>query len=256
MRACFSFLAPFCDAFIVSGYRVKDLFFVGLNERHQKKPLADIQPPVDAKRLDPGKHEADPRLVHADGVRITTVGNVNPEKGLEYFVEMARLLTQRHAGLFFVIVGELPTTQKRYERRLRRLITQYQLNNVAFYGPTDDVASVLKATDIFVCSSVTESGPMSVWEAMAMEKAIVSTDVGAVSTYIRDGENGFVVAVKDVQGLSDRVSVLTEDKELRFRLGRRARITAEENLDVGLCAEKHWRFYHQVLAGEPVAVES
>ncbi len=166
---------------------------------------------------------------------------------------MARLLTQRHAGLFFFIVGELPTTQKRYERRLRRLITQYQLNNVAFYGPTDDVASVLKATDIFVCSSVTESGPMSVWEAMAMEKAIVSTDVGAVSTYIRDGENGFVVAVKDVQGLSDRVSVLTEDKELRFRLGRRARITAEENLDVGLCAEKHWRFYHQVLAGEPVA---
>ena len=52
-----------------------------------------------------------------------------------------------------------------------------------------DEPSFLKSGDIFVYTSISESGPMAVWEAMAMGKPIVTTDVGSVSQYLKNEEN-------------------------------------------------------------------
>ena len=80
-----------------------------------------------------------------------------------------------------------------------------------------------------------------------MEKAIVSTDVGDVSRYLKDGVNGFIVPPKDVKALAEKVSILIEDEKLRVKFGKLARAVAVKELDVAICADKHRKFYLEVL---------
>ena len=78
---------------------------------------------------------------------------------------------------------------------------------------------LLKRFDIFICSSLSESGPMTLWEAMSMAKPIVSTDVGDVSHYVHDEENGFVVPIGDVDQLTNRILQLLNDEIICKRFG-------------------------------------
>jgi glycosyltransferase involved in cell wall biosynthesis len=112
----------------------------------------------------------------------------------------------------------------------------------------DDVPSFLQSGDIFVYTSISESGPGAVWEAMSMGKAIVTTDVGSVSQYIENGKSGFVVPVKDVEALTEKVELLLGDSALRQKMGAEARLVAEKYLDLRVAAEKHASFYRQILS--------
>lgn len=246
IRLIFNLLAPLCDGFIVTGSRVKELYLKG-NKILNGKNIIEIQAPVDTTIFNPENVHADNLIKNKRGLKIITVGNINPTKGLEYFIEMAEILNRQYDNLAFYIVGACFESQKIYFNKLIKLIKNLHINNVFYYGNSNNVNSCLKASDIFVCTSLNESGPMSVWEAMAMEKAIISFDVGHVSEYIKDGYNGFIVPQKDPLSLAEKVSVLIEDENLRIKFGKRAREIAVKELDIEICAEKHRQFYLEVL---------
>lgn len=236
--------ANYCDAFIAAGQRVKSYYF--RDPRLAGKPVRVINPPVDITHFDPGAVCEDQRLSKVQGLKIVTIGNINPTKGMEHFLQMAARLNQRYRGLNFFLVGPVFASQKKYSQKLKRLAQELDLNNLHFYGAAADVAPVLKSADIFVCTSLSESGPMTVFEAMSMAKPIVSTDVGDVSRFIRDGESGYVVPVGDAEILAAKVGLLIDDPQ-RGRFGQRARETAVRELDVIVCAKKHRQFYLEVM---------
>jgi len=246
IRILFNLLSLFsCDAFIVAGTRVKRYYLDG--KKGISRKTVEIQAPVDTLHFNPESVLPDDTIAHNPGITITTVGNINPIKGIEYFIEMAHLLNRNYRNLSFYVVGPYLDSQKQYSRHLARILNQYQLKNVHFYGNCDNVPGILKATDIYVCSSATEASPMSVWEAMAMQKAIVSTNVGDVRRFINDGENGFLVPPRDAEALAKKVGMLIEEEGLREHFGKRARATAVKELDVGICASKHRNLYVEVM---------
>ena len=234
-----------CDGFIVAGDRVRRYY---LEDGHSwGKRVCEIQAPVDTARFAPNCVVKDRRVGGIRGMKIVTVGNVNPDKGFEYFIEMAKILTKGFPSLLFFIVGPYIHSQRGYWERLHRMVADYRLENLVFCGQSDDVASILKAADIFVCSSITEASPMAVWEAMAMEKAIVSTDVGDIGRFIKDGECGFVVTPANAQRLAEKVSVLIKDSRLRRSFGKNARVTAIRELDIERCVDKHRKLYMEYM---------
>ncbi len=87
---------------------------------------------------------------------------------------------------------------------------------------------------------------MTVFEAMAMAKPIVSTDVGDVSQLITNGENGFVVPVRDASALAEKVTLLIESEELRKKFGSKVRQVAIDHLDIEICARRHAEFYRML----------
>ena len=235
----------FCDGFIVAGTRVKRYY---LNSKRLKtKKITEIQAPVDTLYFNPNHVVKDKIIAKGSGIKIITVANLNLDKGIEYFIQMADILDKKYKNLHFYIIGAFLESQKKYLEKLRRMILGYNLKNIIFYGRSDNIPSVLKAADIFVCTSIREASPMAVWEAMAMEKAIVSTDVGDVKRFIKDGENGFVVPPRDAKALAEKVSILIENENLRVKFGKLARAVAVKELDVDICAEKHRRFYLEIL---------
>ncbi|OEU76132.1 MAG: hypothetical protein BA874_09645 [Desulfuromonadales bacterium C00003068] len=234
-----------CHGFITAGERVR-IHYCN-DRRFSKKLVMEIQAPVDTSSFDPDRVESDQTLENFDGLRIVTVGNVNPAKGFEYFIEMASILNKQYGNLTFVVVGPHFESQKKYSEKLRSLVKRLRMDNLVFYGRSSDVASVLKAADIYVCSSVSEASPMSVWEAMSMARPIVSSNVGDVAKFIKDRENGFVVPVKNPAALAEKAGMLIENRDLRRIFGEKARDVAIQYLDVEICVRKHAEFYRQVM---------
>jgi glycosyltransferase involved in cell wall biosynthesis len=238
IRFIFKFIALyFADSIIVAGKRVKTFYVDELGLR--KKSVFEIQAPVDTMHFNPKLAEPDEKLSRYDGIKIIMVGNLNPKKGAEYFIQMAYNLNKLYDNLHFFIVGLHLKSQKAYLEKLNNLKNDLCLQNVIFYGASHDVRSVLKASDIYVCSSIAEASPMSVWEAMSMGKAVVSTDVGDVSCFIKNNVNGFIVPIKDADSLADKVNILIIRRELRKNFGKKARESVRKYLDIKIAVKKH-----------------
>lgn len=235
----------FTDAFIVAGERVRNYYLS--DQKLSGKPIMQMQAPVDTSLFDPEKVKKDQRITDYPGLKIVTVGNINPLKGLEYFIEMASILNRRYDDLSFFAVGPHFDSQKVYSNKIFGLTKQYGLKNLHFYGSSENIPSALKAADVYVCSSIVEASPISVWEAMSMEKAIVSTDVGDVAKFIKDGESGYITPTKNAFVMAERVGLFIENADLRKKVGINARKIAVKNLDVNICVEKHAEFYRKII---------
>ena len=88
-------------------------------------------------------------------------------------------------------------------------------------GERSDVPELLAAADIVSLPTYYREGvPRSLLEAMAMERAIVTTDhVGSRET-VDHGVNGFLVPPKDSQALADAIEKLSIDRDLRIQFGK------------------------------------
>jgi len=235
----------FCDAFITAGKRVRAYYLS--DQRFSKKPITEIQAPVDTSIFDHQKVKSDHEIARYNGLKIITVANINPTKGIECFVKMASILNKQYNNLVFFVVGSHFGSQRGYSEKVVELVRTSIVKDFHFYGPVENIPSVLKATDIYVCSSIAEASPISVWEAMSMAKPVVSTDVDDVAKFIRNGEIGCVVPIKDAAALAEKTGLLIEDAKLRKRFGQKARETAIKHLDLNICAKRHAQFYKEIM---------
>jgi glycosyltransferase involved in cell wall biosynthesis len=95
----------------------------------------------------------------------------------------------------------------------------------------DELAHAYHALDVYLVTSRQEGGPKSVLESMATGVPLVTTRVGQAPDLVVDGENGLLSDVDDVHGLAAAVQRVFDDTELRERLGRMGRPTAEAHAD-------------------------
>lgn len=91
----------------------------------------------------------------------------------------------------------------------------------------EEMREFYQSLHVYVCASRSEGTPNPCLEAAACGVPIVTTAVGNMPEFIRDGENGFLVA-RDAVAIAARLRQLRDDPELRDRMGRAARATAED----------------------------
>lgn len=245
LKGIFNIIAKICaDGFIVAGERVNQ-YYLANTELHQL-PLLEVHAPVDLNKFNPllfgeNKDTKDNTLC------VGTVSGLNPAKGVEYFIEMAAKLIAIYPAVRFVVAGAILDSQKAYSAMIEEKLNLLGLSgHVEFSGFVHDVPKFLSEVDICVFTSITEASPTSVWEALAMAKPVVTTNVGSVSQYILDGVSGFIVPPRDVNKLTQRTMQLVADKNLRERMGAEARRVAVEKLGIDAAAEMHNSIYRQI----------
>ena len=242
-RILFAVLKPLCSAFILAAEKCRVIYPL---EGVDGVKVTVLPAPVDTALYDPAHAESDEAIANAPGVKILTVCSINSNKGLEYFIEAAGLLLAEGLDVSFHVVGNILDSQKGYMDHLYDQVARLPADRLTFHGPSSQIPEMLQATDVYVCSSVCEASPMAVWEAMAMAKAIVSTDVGDVARHLKDTRSGFIVPIRDARTLADKIALLVKSAELREDCGARARETAVALLDVSVCVERHRRFYEEL----------
>ena len=86
-------------------------------------------------------------------------------------------------------------------------------SRIHFLGRCDDVADLLRATDIVAMTSLHESLPNALIEAGAVGVPCVSTDCGSVSEVIIDGQTGFIEQKNDDDAMVERLMTLISNPE-------------------------------------------
>lgn len=101
--------------------------------------------------------------------------------------------------------------------------------------------------DVFVLASVEDGYGLVTNEAMNAGLPVIVSDHAGSAEIVRDGENGFVVAARDVEALTERLETLLTDIALRRRMGAAARKTAERRTWQTYGDERHEMVYRPLL---------
>lgn len=239
-RTIFSFFSRYCDGYIYSSERTK-VFYSSHCE--SGKPEFIIYPPVDTGYFDPSRHySGDETLINqwSGKTVIGTVTNISPIKGLDTFIRAAAIVNEtKKNSLLFVVIGPVFQRQKKYFSNLKSLAAKIGVDNLVFVGGRKDIRPLLSRFDIFCCTSLSESGPMTLWEAMSMAKPVVSTDVGDVSIYVKNDVNGYIVNVDDTEAIADRVIRLIDNEALRAEFAHKSREITKKHLDISISVKQH-----------------
>ncbi len=147
------------------------------------------------------------------------------DKGVGEFVSAGMRL--HSAGVFarFVLVGE-PDAANPASVPLATLKSWNGRNGIEWWGRREDMPEVLKEAHIACLPSYREGLPKSLLEAAACGLPIVTTDTPGCREVVTDGENGFLVPVKQVDALASALKRLIVDADLRRKMGERSRVLA------------------------------
>ena len=118
---------------------------------------------------------------------------------------------------------------------------------ITFLGQLNDDALLKEYANcqLMAVSSILETAPMVILQAMAASVPVVSTDAGGIRQLLEDGNSGFVVPVGAVNKLAEKLATVIGDMELSGKMGRNAKIVAEERFRASHIARRTRDIYYQ-----------
>ena len=218
-----------------------------------------VYSPVDVDTFDPNAVEANTSKLREElGIEAGTpvvgaVGNINPVKGHAHLLRAVARLEKRYGPVAVPIAGQVLGSRAEYFEKLKRLRSRLGLDSVVrFVGHRSDVPQLLSLLDVFVLPSIAEACPISVLEAMAMERPVVATRVGGVPEQIVDGEHGWLVPPEDPEALADALGDALASPAERRRRGEAARRRVLNRFSMERCVERHAELYRSTLTANAV----
>jgi glycosyltransferase involved in cell wall biosynthesis len=152
------------------------------------------------------------------------------EKGVAEYLASARLARMRHPEARFLLVG--PLDPRAGELREPELRAWEQEGMGQWLGSMADVRIPLGRSHVFVLPSYHEGMPRTVLEAMAMGRAIITTDAPGCRQTVQAGENGYLVPVQDPEALALAMVRCLDDPQGLPAMGAASRRIAVEQYDV------------------------
>ena len=177
------------------------------------------------------------------GVLLGTVSSLTIEKGHRFLIEA--LASQPLSGMswYLVIVGDGPMLET-----LRALVIELALTEkVTFLGQRDDIANILAELEVFILPSLNEGLPMALLEAMASEKAIISTRVGDIPSLVSDEHLGLLVEPAESLSLARAIEFAVNDSAWRSAAGRAAKKLVLSEYSATSMAGKYAEAYRMLI---------
>jgi len=177
----------------------------------------------------------------------TFVGRLLYDKGIREFVEAAKIVGENRNDVEFIIVGEIdennPATIDKEE-----LIQWIEDESIKYLGFVIDIRKVIASADCIVLPSYREAIARTITEGMAMGKPIITSQTAGCREAVADGENGYLVEIKNSKALADTflkfMSLLPEEKKLMGEIGR---MKACNEFDDALIANQINDIVYQIL---------
>lgn len=168
-----------------------------------------------------------------DPVTFILIARMIKEKGVYDFVEAARRVKKTHPRTRFLVVGGTdlnPNSLK--EEELKRWVAE---GLIEWPGEVKDVRYWIAQASVFVLPSWYREGlPRSSQEAMAMGRPIITTDWPGCRETIKDGVNGFMITIRDIEALSTAMQRFIESPKLIETMGIESRRIAEARFDINV----------------------
>jgi glycosyltransferase involved in cell wall biosynthesis len=185
--------------------------------------------------------DAASRREFGSDLTIGIVGRLVGQKGHPFFFAAARAVLKKFPGAKFVVIGEGPD-----RKQLETLAQELGIaGSVHFAGYRDDMPSAYAGLDLMVMPSLDEGLPMTLLEAMAANRAVIASAVGAVPEVITHGQTGLLVEPGNTNDLKQAMLLLLNDASLRKRMGENARESVSR-FSSDLMARNYLDFYQRM----------
>ena len=158
------------------------------------------------------------------------IGRMLKEKGIHDFVAAAKIVKQSYPNVQFTVLGAIDSSNPGalQQSELDRLVS---LNIINYPGQVDDVQKWIADSHVFVLPSYREGVPRSTQEAMAIGRAVITTDVPGCRETVVDGVNGFLVEKWNPQALAEKMIYFIEYPEQIAIMGYESYKIAQDKFD-------------------------
>lgn len=170
------------------------------------------------------------------------IGRLVPLKGIDIFLEAARLVLEAKTDVHFVSVGGGPEYN-----RLKAHAEELGISDkVHFLGFREDLLEVSSVFSVAVLASRTEALPMVILEYMALGKATVATRVGSIEEIIDDGITGLLVEPENPRALADKILFLLDNADFNKKLGHKAKEVVSERFRIQRTVEETEQLFYEI----------
>ncbi len=188
---------------------VKVLGGIGLNlQDYPHQPLNDIKTPI----------------------KFLFIGRLLKEKGIHEFVQAVKLVKKIYPDAQFTVLGAIDNHNLGALQQSE--LDELTASNIIHYpGHVNNVKDWIADTYIFVLPSYREGVPRSTQEAMAIGRAIITTDVPGCRETVVDGVNGFLVPNWNPKALAEKMIYFIEHPDQIEKMGYESYKIAVDKFD-------------------------
>lgn len=171
-----------------------------------------------------------PAPLPAGPVAFLLIARLLKDKGIFEYAAAAAAIKQHYPSTIFRLIGPLDPNPSAIGKD--QVDLWHRSGVVDYLGEIKDVRPHLAACNVYVLPSYREGTPRTVLEAMAMGRPIITTDAPGCRETVINGENGFIVPVKNAAALAKAMQSFITNPELIPYMGQRGREIAEIKYDV------------------------
>jgi len=147
------------------------------------------------------------------------IGRIIREKGILDYLEAARIVKKKYPHVRLQLLG--PFDSKMGSISMDQIRPYVDDESIEYLGFAKNVQQYIAASSVFVLPSIYREGvPHSILEAMAMGRAIITTDGPGCKETVINGVNGYLVPQNDSRTLASAMERLIVNPELRESMGQ------------------------------------
>jgi len=278
ITACMNFRIP-----LVIRFHGSDTYFCHLENRKQKrknfwfekiaisKATAFIAPTDFAGQLSKKLfkiNDKEIKTIH-NGIELNDFTNVLPEvfekglilylgtlirkKGVLELPEIFNKVRKDFPDAKLVLIGsdafDIKTNNNSTWQLMQKIFVNDDIKNVAYNGTVsyNEVQNYIRKANVCVFPTFAETLGMVTIESMAMQKAVVNSNIGWSQELIVDGESGYLVHPANHDLYAAKIIQLLQNDSLCLQIGKQARIRVEDKFDMNRLVKENIEFYQKIM---------
>ncbi len=179
-------------------------------------------------------------------------GRLVSYKGLPLLLKVWNDIRRKHGNVLLILAGTGGLDIHNCEEELRTYVrTEGLENHVLFTGVVRNVHEYLQASDLFAFPTENEAFGASLLEAMACGLPVVTTPIGAIKTFVADGETGLLIQPGNAEQLFQALDAILSDAALASRLGYAARNSVQDVYSVDVVSKDYLALFQKSIFGTP-----
>ncbi|MFC4710142.1 glycosyltransferase family 4 protein [Enterococcus eurekensis] len=156
--------------------------------------------------------------LYPDNITFFMLSRVLYSKGIREYLEAAKKVKIKYPNVTFMLLGAVENMQD--SMSMTELKPYIEKGIIEYFGETNDVSKYYAKASVFVLPSYREGTPRTVLEAMAMARPIITTNAPGCRGTVNEGENGFLVPIKDINLLAEKMEWFIKNPEMVVEMGK------------------------------------
>ena len=161
---------------------------------------------------------------------IGTLANFNPIKNLKLIIKIAKISYKLDKSIKFLIVGKVWKSQKKFFLDLKEDLKKNKVKNVNISDRLINKKKFFEKISVYLCTSLSESSPLSIWEAMSCKIPIISSDIGDISKIAK--KKSFIIKNYNPHNFIKAILKLKKNKKIYKKFSKDSDFLFKKNFNI------------------------